>query len=101
MPLRSAKADAFVDHQAFELMEHRAVRCVVVATIDAAGHDDANRRLLVFHHADLHGRCVRAQHQSVVQVERVVHRARRMVRRNVERFEVVIVVFDLRTVDDA
>ena len=47
------------------------------------------------HRADLHRRGVRAQQPPVREIERVVHRARGMIRRDVERFEVVEVVFDL------
>jgi hypothetical protein len=38
---------------------------------------------------------VGAQQRAVVEVERVVHGPRRMVRGNVERLEVVVVVLDL------
>src|SRR5690606_40326596 len=44
---------------------------------------------------NLHGRRVRAQQPPRMQIERVVHGARRMVVRNVERGEVVKVVLDL------
>ena len=98
----------------------------VVAAIDAAGDDDADRRLEGLHVADLHRRGVRAQQRrradlrlrrtaaercpSVrapgpaddrrLQVERVLHVARGMIRRHVERFEVVEVVFDFRPFED-
>src|SRR6266849_139779 len=48
--------------EALHLVESRVVRGVrVVAAIDAARHDDTHGRLLLFHHADLDGRSVRAQ----------------------------------------
>jgi hypothetical protein len=47
------------------------------------------------HRADLHRRGVRAQQAAVTEIERVVHRAGRMVRGDVQRREVVEVVFDL------
>ena len=54
--------DPFADDEPFELLEHRRVRQVeVVAAIDAAGHDDADRRREGLHVADLHRRRVRAQ----------------------------------------
>ena len=43
--------------------------------------------------------CVRSSRPSA-KVEGVVHRARRMIRRDVERFEVVEVILDLRTCRD-
>ena len=41
---------------------------------------------------------MRAQHSPLVDEERVVLGARRVVRREIQRLEVVVVVFDLRTV---
>ena len=38
--------DALVDHQPFDLVEHRRVRRVAVAAVDAARRDDADRRFL-------------------------------------------------------
>ena len=49
---------------------------------------------------DLHGRRMRAQQAAVAEIERVVHRPRRMVRREVQRLEVVPVVLDLGPVGD-
>jgi hypothetical protein len=46
---------------------------------------------------DLHGRRVRAQQQIRRQVEGVVHVARRVVEREIQRLEVVVIVFDLGT----
>ena len=43
---------------------------------------------------------MRAQHTVVGHEERVVHVARRMIARNVERLEVVIVVLDLGSLVD-
>ena len=43
---------------------------------------------------------MRAQQAAVAEVEGVVHRARRMVRREVQRLEVVPVVLDLRAVGE-
>ena len=46
------------------LVEHRRVRRVVVGAIGAAGDDDADRRRLAEHGADLHRRGMRAQHRA-------------------------------------
>ena len=48
----------------------------------------------------LRRRRVRAQQVPVTEVEGVVHGAGRVVRRNVEGFEVVVVVFDLVAAKD-
>src|SRR6185312_3064248 len=46
---------AFVHVEAFHLLESRIVRGIsVVTAINAARDDDANGRLLLLHHADLH-----------------------------------------------
>ena len=76
------------------------MRHVGIAAIDAARHDHAQRRLVAQHRAHLHRRGVRAQQAAVGEVERVVHRPRRMVRGDVERLEVVPVVLDFGTVLD-
>ena len=81
-------------------MEHRRVGLVAVAAIDLAGGDHPQRRRVFLHVADLHAGRVRAQQATVAEVERVVHGARRMVRREVQRLEVVPVVLDFRTVGE-
>jgi hypothetical protein len=43
---------------------------------------------------------MRAQQAAIGEIERIVHRPRRMIRGDVERLEVVPVVFDLRAVGD-
>ena len=102
--LQIGHRDALADDQPFDLLKHRRVRQVeIVAAVDLAGHDDAHRRLVALHVADLHRRGVRAQQRrrtadgpatSPDEIERVLHVARRMLGRHVERFEVVVVVFD-------
>ncbi|MNF81348.1 hypothetical protein D3C84_636170 [compost metagenome] len=72
-----------------------------VAAVDAAGADDADRRLLRLHGAHLHRRGVGAQQHVRVEIEGVVHCPGRVVAGNVERFEVVVVVFDLGAFGDA
>ncbi len=100
--------DVFADDEAFDLLEHRRVRQVeIVAAIHLARHDDPHRRLVGFHVADLHRRGVRAQQRGRTsfalhcarQIERVLHVARRVFGRHVERFEVVIVVFDFGSLE--
>ena len=98
--LEVREAHALVDQQAFDLVEHRRVRHVGVAAIDAARHDHAQRRLLAQHGAHLHRRGVRAQQRG--------RRGNRRCRaspapdgwRDVERLEVVPVVLDLGAVLD-
>ena len=90
-----------VDHQTLDLMEHRGMSHVVIDAIGAAGNDYPIGRRAGLHGAHLNRRGVGAQHLPLPvrvrwQIERVVHLPRRMIRRNVERGEVVEVVLDVR-----
>ncbi len=100
-----AERDAAVDDEPFDLVEHRHVGGIGrVAPEHGARHDRVDRRWLRLHHADLHGRRVRAQHDAAwlaeVDEQRVPHAPRGMLRRHVERGEVVPVAFDLGTFAD-
>src|SRR5699024_6954155 len=78
--LEVAHRDSALDDQALELVEHRRVRRVDrVRTVDSAGRDHADRRLLLLHYADLHRRSLRAQQNVVGDVEGVLRVARRMI----------------------
>ncbi len=82
------------------------MRGVAVDPVGAARRDHADRRRRVARIAHLHRRGVRCAAAGAcpahprVDVERVLHRARRMVLRVVERSEVVPVVLDLGAVGD-
>ena len=101
-PFQVAEVRALVDDQALDLVEHRRVGLVRVDAIGAARDDDADRRLLRHHGADLHRRGVRAQQQPRavrlrIEEERVVHVPRRMAFGKVELGEIVIVGLDVGT----
>jgi hypothetical protein len=92
-------------------MEHRRVGLVVVGAVDAARADDPHGRLAdPLHRPDLHGRGVGPEEdgpgldavaqRGLVRVERVLHVARGVVGRDVQRFEVVPVELDLRPARD-
>src|SRR3546814_16092147 len=103
-PFEMAQIDALVDDKAFDLMEHRRMRRVTVGTINPARRDDANRRFLPGHRADLHGRSMSAQQHAmpvalVREIECVVHRQRGMGLRDVKRTEIVPVIINLRSRD--
>ena len=108
-PLEMAEVRGLVDHQALDLVEHGRVRGVAVEAIDAARRDDADRRLLRHHGADLHGARVRAQHLDGVvvalfarslHVEGVVLLPGGMLGRDVELGEVEIVGLDVGALGD-
>src|SRR5271168_573009 len=102
-----AKRDVGIDSQTFDLMEREGVRGIgIVAAIDLARHDDAHRRLLFFHGADLHRRGVGAKEKrsgrtlGQIDVEGVHVVADGMKFRNVEGFEIVVGRFDFGAFDD-
>ena len=90
----------FIDHKPFKLVEHRRMCAVAVVAINSARRDDLYRRLHVFHASNLNRRGLRAK-QNVVGYEKgVLHIARRVIFWNVKSFKVVIIGFDLRTLDN-
>ena len=100
------EGDATVDHQRFDLVEHRRVaRRRRLVAVGAAGSHHVDRWLHVLHGADLHRRRVGAQQDLLglaqLDVERVLHGAGRVRGRHVERLEVVPVVLDLGAFHDA
>ena len=78
------------------------MRGVVIAAEGAARHDDADRRFRAHHRPDLHRRGMGAQHLAAAiggarrQIERIVLLPRGMLRRDVERGEVMEIVLDMR-----
>ena len=109
-PFQVAERDALVDHEALDLVEHRRVRRVGVRAVGAAGGDDADRRFLVQHRADLDRRRVRAEEREggllvggasglrvdpLLEIEGVVHRPRGVRLGDVERGEIMPVGLDL------
>ena len=104
-PLEVPEVRPPVDHQAFDLMEHRRVGLVGIAAVGATGADHPDRRFLAQHGADLHRRGVGAQQQPRAvrffrEEERVVHVPRRMARREIEQGEIVLVGLDVGSFRD-
>ena len=72
-----------------------------VAAVNRTRGDDPNRRLVGLHVANLHGRGVSPQEQrAALQVEAVHGIPRRVLRRDIESFEVMEIVFHLRAQRD-
>src|ERR1051326_1555749 len=99
-----AESDVDGDRKPFDLVKHERVRGVwIVAAIHLSRHDDAHRRLPLFHGANLHRRSVSAQEQWArsafrkLQIKRIHVIAYRMKFRNIQRFEIVVRRFDFRT----
>ena len=71
-----------------------------VGPVHASRDDDVDRRRLRLHRAHLHRRGVRPQQDVLGEVEGVLRRPRGVLRRVVERGEVVVLVVDLGALDD-
>ncbi len=104
-PFQVGHRDVAVDGQALDLVEHRRVRLVIVAAIDAAGRDDAAGGAVRLEMADLHRRGVGAQDVARAvrarrHVERVHLGARRVLGGDVQRVEIVPVGLDVRAFGD-
>ena len=104
-----AEGDVGIDRQAFDLMKHGRVAGVGrIVAMHRPGNHDANRRTHLLHRANLHRRGMRAQQQALAlrlrllsrDEERVLRVARGMVRREIQRLEIVVVGFDHRAFGD-
>ena len=73
------------------------MRLIVIVTVYAPRGDDTDRRLFFFHGADLHAGSLRTQQTGRVKPESVVISTRRVMARNIQCVEVMIVIFDFRT----
>ena len=72
---------------------------VGIHAVNAPGRNNADGRIFFIQHiADLNRRGVGAQYVAVFHVKGVLHSARRMVGGNIQRLEIVKIVFDFRAV---
>ena len=69
---------------------------IVVVTIDAARRDNADWRRLLLHGTDLNAGGLSTQQTRSVEPESVVVSACRMMARNVQGVEVMVIIFDFR-----
>ncbi len=91
-------ADTLIHQQTFHLVKHRRMRDIVVVPESASRCDDADRRALLQHGANLHRRCMRAQQlAATVKIKRIHVRARGMIGLEIQCIEIMEVVFDFRT----
>src|SRR3990170_5010117 len=95
--LQIDEGDSFVYGEPFDLCEHRRVRRVEeVPPVAVPRAENSYRRFIRPHRPDLDGRGMRPQHHAVAEVQRVVCIEGWMVRRKVERGEVVPLGFRFR-----
>src|SRR5438309_5158783 len=76
------------------------MRRIVIVAVDSSGHDDLKRWLAAFNSEDLHRRRVCSQQPVIRHKDRILHIPRRMIFGKVERFEIMIVVLDIRAARD-
>ena len=102
-----AEGNVCIHGQSFDLVEHEGMRGLrIVAAIDLAGNDDADRRLALFHGANLHRGSVRAKEERCgsafrkVEIECVHVVADGMEFGNVERLEIVVRRFNFGAFDN-
>ena len=67
-----------------------------IGAVNPAGRNDADGRLLLLHHTDLHRRSLRAQEHLFSDIEGILRIARRVIRRNIQRLKVIVIPLDLR-----
>ena len=95
--LRSSKLTSLVDVQPLALREHGGVGRIIVAAKHVPGRDDLHRRRPGKHGAHLHRRGVRAQDAPTLDEKGVLHVARGVIGRSIERVEVVPLGLDQRS----
>ena len=96
--------NVFINYQTFNLMEHRGVGGIIVRAISSARSNNADRRLLAFHRANLHRGSMCADNIAVIKIiairvrniESILHLACRVVGRHIQSIKVVELVFNIR-----
>ncbi len=103
-PFQIGHGNILANRHTLDLMEHWCVGLVIVAAIHPTRRDHADRGAGFLHRADLHRRCVGTQNMrravvalGTVHIEGVKFLTGRMVRRDVQRVEIIPVILDLRT----
>ena len=94
------KCYVLVDDQSLDLMEGRGMcRVDLVRAEHTSRRDHTDRELSLLHDTGLYRRCLCAEKNIFCDIEGVLLILRRMVRRNVELCEVIVIVLDLRSLD--
>ena len=95
--LQVAQRNPLVHHQAFHLVEHGGMCRVTVGTEHPAGHKHFDGRLLAVHHADLSAAGLGPEQQVVLQVKSILHIPGRVILRNIQPGEIMIIILNFRT----
>jgi len=89
------EADVLSNHQPLDLMKHRSMGLIRITPEYAPRRDDSQWWFATAHHPDLDRRGMGAKQTPIREVERVLHRASRVVRGNIQRLEVMKFVLNL------
>ena len=89
-----------VHHQSLHLAEHGGMGGIRVGAEHPAGHQYLDGRLFAVHDPDLPGRGVGPQKQIFREPEGILHIPGRVILQDIEPCKVMIVVLDLRTLED-
>src|SRR5262249_12456005 len=73
---------------------------VVVVAIYRAGDHHLKRRLASLHRANLYRRCMGSEHSVIGNKKSVLHVARRMIFRKIQRCEIMVIIFDVWSARD-
>ncbi len=98
--LQVTERDPLVHHKTFHLAEHGRMRRVIIRPEDLARRQDLDGRLLLLHHVDLPRRGLRPQQILRRQIEGILHIPGRMIHGRIQRREVIIIILDLRSLED-
>ena len=95
------KCNIFIYNQTFDLMEGRGMGCIhFVRTEYSSRCDHTDRQFALFHNAGLYRRSLGTKHDIFIDIECILLIFCRMVCRNVQFFEVVQIILDLRSFYD-
>ncbi len=92
--------DMFVNNQSLDLVEHGGMGEVGIAAVHFSRSDNGERRFILEHGTDLHGRSMGTQNHFVLNIECVLHVAGGVFRRHIQRFKTMKIGVDFRTSDN-
>ena len=70
---------------------------IIVRSVHFTGTNDLDRRFVIQHNSCLHRRSLRTKQNIVGNIERILHISRRVIRRNIEKLEVVVIKLHFRS----
>jgi hypothetical protein len=94
--LELSERNSLINTQPFNLMKDtEAPGADRLITVDLSGYDDTNRGFLALHNTNLHRGSVRAEQNTLIEKECILHVSGGMVDRKIEGFKIVVIVLNL------